>query len=192
MIHTMCFGEGCRLFWRKLHREPLTQAAATGCYQSSAISIGYNMQNHQDGYWSSLLACRRTYRVFMLGILFWHWLDISLTSLLPELTLFSPFLRKPSSPKSDDSLPVNLTYDTEVYNAATGSLVLLSLVYHSLVITLTAIGHLFCLNSHSMFPASAKAILFYPVIHVLICMQVSCCGDLATFVYVTVYVAFLL
>lgn len=44
---------------------------------------------------------------------------------LLKLTLFSPFLRKPSSPKSDDSLTVNLTHDTEVYNAATGSLVLL-------------------------------------------------------------------
>jgi len=48
-----------------------------------------------------------------------------MTSLLPELTLFSPFLRKPSSPKSDDSLTVTLTHDTEVYNAAPGSLVLL-------------------------------------------------------------------
>lgn len=59
-----------------------------------------------------------------------HWIfvlvDFSLTSLLPELTLFSPFLRKPASPKSDDTFRVTLTHDTEVYNAPTGSLVLLS------------------------------------------------------------------
>lgn len=44
---------------------------------------------------------------------------------LPTLTLFSPFLRKPSSPKSDDSLTVTLTHDTAAYNTATGSSVLL-------------------------------------------------------------------
>lgn len=90
------------------------------------ILISYNMQNHRCGYWSAFLARIRMCGIYYLRLRsFWHLVDFSLTSPLPKLTLFSPFLRKPSSPKSDDSLTVNLTHDTEVYNAATGSLVLL-------------------------------------------------------------------
>lgn len=55
---------------------------------------------------------------------------------------------------------------------------------------LTAMGHLSCLTSHGMLPVVATATHFHPMIHVLICMQGSCCGDPSTFVYVTVCVAF--
>lgn len=99
--------------------------------------------------------------------------------MLHKLTLFSPFLRKPSSPKSDDSLAANLIHDKEFYNTDTGSLVLL---FSYLPLTVLISHHpnshwssLLLQQSWHVFPAVVTAVHFHPTICVLICMQGSSC-----------------